>query len=79
MKVLDITLFRETGKELSDAIELAVSDTQRVLIQELPSEILMTQAQFRELSDLAKLPKMYDSKDRLYQTSKNVMEVKVKE
>lgn len=79
MKTLDITEFREKGRELFEAIEKAVGDTQRVLIQDLPNEILMTNTQFDDLNSLSGFTQMYKSKDRLFQTRYNVMEVRVKE
>lgn len=77
-KTLDITGFKETGVELMKAIENAVGDTQRVLITELPNQLAMTRGQFNELMELSGMPEMLDSKDRMYITKHNVMEVTIK-
>jgi len=52
---LDITDWHEKGQELSKAIELAVKDTQRVVVRALPDRLIMTPAQY---SDLSKNPDM---------------------
>lgn len=77
MKILDITGFKEnTLESLHQAIVHAVKDSQRVLIQEHYSELLMTQAQYDLLQPDMDL--MYRSDTYLYRTPLNIMEVRVK-
>lgn len=74
--ILDIRQFKENTLEtLNAAIQLAVKDTQRVLIRELPNQIKMTPAQYDLLQSDSDLKGDYDTKDKLYRTPMNVMEV----
>lgn len=74
--ILDIRGFKESTLEtLNAAIQLAVKDTQRVLIRELPNQIKMTPAQYDLLQSDSDLKGDYDTKDKLYRTPMNVMEV----
>lgn len=84
---LDITDWKQHGQALHEAIDSAVSDTQAWILQPLPNHLVMTQAQFLDLDKLSgNMQEMHDydefgrltsSTDRLYVTSKNVMECKV--
>lgn len=78
MKQLDITSFGEKGVALTDAIQNAVKDTQRVVVQPYPYEILMTNEQHTDLESIGALDSMFESKDQIYMTKYNVMEVKIK-
>lgn len=79
LNTLDITPLKEKGLALHKAIEQAVKDqTSGTLYIPLPSEILMTQAQYDNLIKLANMHDMYASNQQLYKTKYNVMEVKVK-
>ena len=49
MKTINITDSKLKGKELQQQIEDEVASTQSVIIQELPSELEMTKAQFDDL------------------------------
>jgi len=81
MKVLDIRGIRLKGEKLAKEIEELVKDTQRVIIQPLPSEILMTQEQFKDLATLARKDTTDDiellPKDQVYGTRYNAMDIKV--
>lgn len=76
---LDITDFKEQGVELAKAIENAVKDTQRVVIRELPNELLMTQAQFDDLQKVTGTFESYIPDYYMFKTKLNVMEVRVKD
>lgn len=76
---LDITDFKQDNYEyLRTAIVQAVKDTQSVIIRELPNEILMTKKQFKILQLDPDLQQLYKSKDFLYHTPYNVMELRIK-
>lgn len=78
-KTLDITGFKEKGKQLHDAIVAAVKDTQRIIITDLPDEILMTQTQFDNLQKTrGMMESTYIEDFYLYNTDLNIMEVRVK-
>lgn len=79
MKTLDITEFKQTGEDLKREIANAVESTQSVLIQELPSEILMTAEQFKALSDDPDMLPMQGTTGKIWLTKHNVMEITVKE
>lgn len=78
MRQLDITPLKEKGDELKKMIIEGVKDTQRIIIQELPSELLMTKEQFNDLQSDPMMQNMFQSNEYLYQTPLNVMEVVVK-
>lgn len=75
--ILDITDFREHGKELVTAIENAVYETQRYIMRPLPDWIHMKKSQFEELAKIHGLPDMYDSDERMYITKHNIMQIEV--
>jgi hypothetical protein len=77
MKTLDIRQFKQTGKQLMTEIEEAVADSQRVIIQQLYDELLMTQAQFNNLQATGGTFESYVPDFYLYRTKHNVMEVRV--
>ena len=77
-KPLDITGINKTGEELRQAILDGVKDTQGALMMELPDQLIMTREQFNELQPDPELQQMYQSKDFLYHTPLNAMEVWVK-
>lgn len=76
-KVLDITPLRETGEELVRAIYNAVRDTQVPIMTQLPNILLMTAAQYKDLDH--HMINAYKSKDRVYMTPLNAMDVVVKD
>lgn len=76
---LDISDFPQTtGQALHTAIVQAVKDTQRLVIQELPGELHMSRNQFDILQTNPELQGLYDSKEFIYYTPLNAMEVRVK-
>ena len=77
MKPIDITDSKLKGKELQQQIEDEVSSTQSVIIQELPSELKMTKAQFDNLQATSGMMNSYIPDYYIYQTKLNVMEIKV--
>lgn len=79
MKTLDITDFKKHGMELAEEINSAVWSTQRLIIQPLPDEIVMTQSQFNELSKLSGMDEMYGTEGHIWYTRHNVMEVVVRD
>ena len=79
MKQLDITNFTQTGEELHDAITAAVKETQGLILQPYPSEILMTPYQYNQLALASGMDTdTTDAKDRMITTKYNVMEVRLK-
>jgi len=77
-KPIDISGITKTGDELKQEILNAVKDTQGVLMMELPDQLIMTKEQFEELQPDPDMQQMYESKDFLFYTPLNVMEVWVK-
>lgn len=77
--VLDITDLKETGVELMQAIHDAVKDTQSVIITTLPNVLIMTSAQFESLDPYGEIVSTYRSKDRVYITPLNAMDVVIKD
>ena len=77
MNILDITGFRQRGKNLIARIELAVDDTQLFETRELPNMLRLTQKQYDNLIKQDKFDKNYDVKEQIYGTDKNVMEVEI--
>lgn len=76
---LDISEFpQKSGQSLHTAIIQAVKDTQRLVIQELPSELHMSRDQFDILQTNPELQGLYDSKEFIYYTPEAIMEVRVK-
>jgi len=80
LQILDITASKHREiTPLKQEIYNAVKDTQRVIIRELPNQLLMTREQFDLLQEEPEFQRMYESKDFLYYTPMNVMEVRVKQ
>jgi len=77
MKTINITKSKLLGKDLHQQIEDEVAATQSVIIQELPSELEMTKAQFDDLQATSGMMNSYIPDYFIYQTKMNVMEVKV--
>lgn len=76
MNELDITSFKIKNKaELMKEIELAVNDTQRIIIRPYPSVIKMTREQYELLQHEGNMMHTYKDNDQLYRTKYNVMEV----
>lgn len=77
--VLDMTKFDELSKDqLKEAILDGVKNTQsEALLMPLPDTLIIRQDQYDLLQDDPDLQNMYQSKDRLYATNLNVMEVRV--
>jgi len=76
---IDITPLKETGQALKQAIFNAVKDTQGVILAPLPNVLIMTKAQYDELDPDPEMQKAYKSKDRIYITPLNAMDVVVKD
>lgn len=76
-KTINITDSKLKGKELQQQIEDEVAATQSVIIQELPSELEMTKAQFNDLQATSGMMNSYIPDYFIYQTKLNVMEIKV--
>jgi hypothetical protein len=85
MSSLDITKFKEHGKELMVAIDEAMSHYTGRLYLKIPSKLKMTALQYADLMSHSGLAKMYDpndreDRDRMFVTNKGyVLEVKVVE
>lgn len=77
-KVLDITDIKKKSKEdlKKDIIE-GIKDTQRVIIQQLPNELLMRVDQYKLLQDDPEMKHAFTSDNHLYWTPDAVMEVRV--
>ena len=75
---LDITNFKQEGEALKIEIAHAVKSTQSVLVQPYPSFITMTVKQYQDLQHDPEMKQMYNSKDHMYATPYNVMEVVIK-
>ena len=78
MNILDITGFKEQGQALKDIILSQVKDRQKTIIQPHYDVLLMTTKQYDMLQGDPELKQMYQSKDHLYYTPHNVMEVQIK-
>jgi hypothetical protein len=76
---LDITELREHGVALHEAICNAVKDTQGLILAPLPDVLVMTARQYEELDPLGGMASAYQSKDRIYMTPMNAMDVVVKD
>ncbi len=78
---IDITpLGKMTAEELHTAITNAVRDTQSaVLLTPLPSYLIIRTDQFELLAPSPDMQQMYGSKDFVYITELNAMEVRVKD
>jgi hypothetical protein len=78
VNTLDITSFKQKGQELRAEILKEVKGiAESSLIVTLPDSIRMTQAQYDDLMEIADMPNMYHSEDRMYVTPYNIMEVRV--
>lgn len=71
-------LKQKTKKELHDAIVEAVKDTQRVLVRDLPNELVMNQAQFDLLKNDPEMQPSYVQSMFVYLTPLNAMDVIIK-
>lgn len=78
MDTLDITDWKEKGIDLKRAIGRAVEETQTGFLRPLPSILKMTTDQYDMLQHDPDMQQMYQSKDHLYVTPWNVMEVLIK-
>ena len=81
MDTLDVTHLKLSGEKLAEEIENLVGETQRLVIQPLPSELLMTKEQFEDLISLADPDEQLikpDPKHQLYLTKYNIMDIKIK-
>lgn len=79
MDNLDITGVKKLGLELKEEIANMVKETQSVIVRPYPSFITMTVAQYKSLQHDPEMREMYQSKDHMFATPYNVMEVIVKE
>jgi hypothetical protein len=86
MDTIDITDCKLRGHELHDEIVNRVWDTQRVIIQPLPSFLKMTKRQFVDLGKLkGTIAQGFDPQhlepeefqDKFYMTKHNIMEIEV--
>ena len=76
---LDITDLKDKGVKLATAIHEAVKHRQSVLVQEHYNELLVTQDQYEDLMKWSGMIPMYGSKDMLFKTPDNIMEVRIKD
>lgn len=74
---LDMRGVPEFGRELKDTILRSVEHTQKFIVQELPNWLILSHKQFVSLLDYTQ--EMYQTKDRMFITPLNVMEVDVDE
>jgi len=78
MKKLDITDFKEEGGELMEAIQNAVTSTQSIIIQDYPSEILMTPWQYEQLSWISgNTYDLTEAEERTINTKECMMEIRI--
>jgi len=73
--ILDLTDSRKQGPELHAEIIEAVKRTQRGFLRPLPNRLILNDKQFKSL--LTDMQQLYQSKDYLFSTPLNVMEVEV--
>lgn len=88
-KELDVTNLKQRGTELVKKICEMVDDTTAFIITQVPSELKMTEEQYLSMIDSEEIEFMMDysqfedrlstSKDKLFNTGKYVLEVKVVE
>lgn len=84
-KVLDITHLKLKGAALTQEIENMVGATQKLIIQPLPNELLMTQAQFEDLIKRTGKDFTEDEesnpqpKEQIYRTKHNCMDIRVRD
>jgi len=74
---LDMRISPKLGRELRDEIHANVMATQKFLITQLPGWLILSHKQFVSLLDYT--TEMYQTKDRMFITPHNVMEVVVDE
>lgn len=74
---LDVRGVPLVGDELKRVILDSVAHTQKFIVQELPNWLILSHKQFVSLQD--DLQEMYQTKDRMFLTPLNVMEVDVDE
>ncbi len=87
MSELDVSMLKERGEALKEAIYNAVKDTQSLIAKPLPNVLIMTKEQFDDLFAL-ELAEMiipdgevdhYKPKDHLWLTPMNIMDIVVKD
>jgi len=76
---LDVSDLRERGEELKQAIFNAVKDTQGIIMSPLPNVLIMTAEQYMDQDPNPEMMPAYKSKDRLFITPLNAMDVVVKD
>lgn len=78
---LNITDFKEKGKELATAVENAVKDTQSVIVRSYPNKLIMTLNQYNDLTGKpGLLREEYEGQEFfLYRTPYNIMEVEIED
>lgn len=74
---MDITDKKQKGIDLLNAINEEVKPYSKSKLMALPSEIVMTQAQYDDLMTLSKRENLFHQKDQLLMTRYNIMEVTV--
>lgn len=74
---LDMRSVPLVGRELKEVIFESVAHTQRFIVQELPNWLILSHKQFVSLLDYTQ--EMHNTKDRIFITPLNVMEVDVDE
>lgn len=77
MTKLDVTDCKLKGTALQVEIVNRVKDTQRLLMSPLPDILILSRDQYEDLEHDASMLSTQDSKDRLYNTGLNVMEIKI--
>lgn len=78
---LDITPFKEKGEALKKTIDLAVKDTQSVIVRSYPNKLIMTLNQYNDLTGKpGLLREEYEGQEFfLYRTPYNIMEVEIED
>jgi hypothetical protein len=78
MTELDMTDCRLKGDELKLEIVNRVKSTQAYIIRPYPDRLIITKDQYQMLQSDPEMQHTWDSKDHLYRTPHNVMELVIK-
>jgi hypothetical protein len=79
MTELNITDCPLKGKALRQEIVDRVKATQSVIIRTLPDLLILTKEQYKDLEHDPQMIDMHQSKERIYATQYNVMELSIKD
>lgn len=80
MNKLDITSYKEKGKDLHDRIvrEVKPYATSKLLVP-IPDVLRITEDQYDDLNKLSGMQDFYHTEDKLYNTGYNVMNVEIEQ